>query len=86
MQIYQKTKTFLLRVNSDTDYHKDDITDAIFTHWIENTICWPTVPVFHTFTGGSSMLQLTESLHTNKHPSPLSVLTTRKGRQTLPLS
>jgi len=62
---------------SDTDSHTDDVTGANFTQWTENTNHRPTVPVLHRFTGGSSMLQLTEPPHTNKDASPLSVLTSR---------
>ena len=74
-------KTFLLRVNGDTD---NDI--ALLTWTSHSGLTIQTIslllPAGHRFTGGLSGLWQTEPPHINKNPSPLSLLTARQGRKT----
>lgn len=64
------------------DNQTDDIIGANITQWTENANYQPTVPVLNRFTGGPSVT----TNRATPHPSPLSVLTTRKGRQTPSMS
>jgi hypothetical protein len=52
-----------------------------FTNWSDSTNYQLTAPVVHRFAGAPSGLWHIQPPHINKHPSPLSVLTERQGRQ-----